>query len=172
MIVIATDEVAMRSVDYVVGRRFVQVATDLGSVSIQDGAGCRAENGDEWPHAQGPYQSPEITTSPRQDVQMDVRHGLIGGPSVIDQEMKVVAVDVAGSQGLGDLGTQREQVTASCHVHLVDVLIMGCGDDQDVTRSPGIDVHEGQKLTTTTDHAGRRLSADDVTEDTHGWYFC
>jgi hypothetical protein len=113
------------------------------------------------------------TIAPRSfgdDVEVDVEDGLMGGGSVVLQDVAIVA---AG--GGGDGATQAREDAADGGGRVVGEFGEGglgfFGDDQGVAGGEGIDIEEGQDVGVLVDFVAGDLALDDAVEDGHGrWY--
>ena len=129
---------------------------DLNGVGVEFGAGGMAEGGGD---------DDGVALEARDHVQVNVEDILAGRFAVGEEEVDTFAAQAGTAHGgrhaLGD----AKQVHAGGFVQLGQVGGVGLGDDQQVTRHHGIQVHKGQADVVLEDDTCRRLPCGNRAED-------
>ena len=95
-----------------------------------------------------------------------MRHGLIGSPAVVNQEVNVVTLDVTRAYCFSHTSTEGKELFSDRHCQLVNVLAMRLGNHQNVAWPPWKDVHECHEVVIFVDDTRRFTACDDLTKST------
>ena len=103
---------------------------------------------------------------PRQNVQMDVEHGLEGGLAVVDDDVVAVGVQPRLPSRPGDALTDAHQVGDGVRRCVGQVDGVALGNHEGVAAGKRPDVEDGQVVVVLVDPDGRSLAGDDGAEHT------
>jgi hypothetical protein len=101
----------------------------------------------QWPPQQAAEQAGNISLTPRQYVQVQVRHGLMGGAAVVDHEMHAIAAQFGRApQRCSDSIADFQQMRAQFGWQFIQMLTVHLGQHQHVTRPQWGDVHDRKTI--------------------------
>lgn len=109
--------------------------------------------------------SEAIALKPRNHVQVHVKDLLPGGLAICQEQVDTLGFQIRLSDGRRKFLCRFEECTADTWVKVSEVRGVPHRNDEQVPRIDWTDVHHGDAGVISVDHAGRRPTGDDVTED-------
>lgn len=109
--------------------------------------------------------SEAIALKPRNHVQVHMKDLLPGGLAICQEQVDTLGFQTRLSDGRREFLCRFEECTADTWVKVSKVRGVPHRNDEQVPRIDWTDVHHGDAGVISVDHAGRRPTGDDVTED-------